>query len=146
MDRPLTAPRHWRRNVGRLVTVQVGPDAAREEVTSRLLRVEDDGVVLSVEKGGTKKGQVRRSVGERAVPWAELGEGRVQIEFSRPAGHRDAALVGTGPADDESGDDADEDEIDADEIDPDGIDTDEIDELDGDALDERDPAGHGGEQ
>jgi ribosome maturation factor RimP len=145
VDRPLTAPRHWRRNVGRLVTVQVGPDGAREEVTSRLLRVEDDGVVLSVEKGGTKKGQVRRSVGERAVPWAELGEGRVQIEFSRPAGHRDAALVVTGPADDESDDDAD-DEIDTDEIDPDQIDTDEIDELDGDALDERDPAGHGGEQ
>ncbi|OMQ09650.1 hypothetical protein A7K94_0222020, partial [Modestobacter sp. VKM Ac-2676] len=26
IDRPLTAPRHWRRNVGRLVDVAVGPD------------------------------------------------------------------------------------------------------------------------
>jgi ribosome maturation factor RimP len=140
VDRPLTAPRHWRRNVGRLVTVEVGPEKAREQVTARLLRAEDDGVVLSVEKGGTKKGQVRRAVGERAVPWAQLGEGRVQIEFSRPAGHRDAGLVVTGPADDEP-DDADEDEID-----PAEIDTDEIDELDEDALDQRDPAGPGGEQ
>ena len=139
VDRPLTAPRHWRRNAGRLVTVEVGPERAREQVTARLLRVTDDGVVLAVEKGGAKKGQVRRTVGERTVPWAELGAGLVQVEFSRPAGHRDAALVVTGPADD-----ADDDE--PDEIDPDEIDTDEIDELAGDTLDQRDPAGSGGEQ
>ncbi|GAB3361829.1 ribosome maturation factor RimP [Modestobacter lapidis] len=141
VDRPLTAPRHWRRNAGRLVTVEVGPETAREQVTSRLLRVTDDGVVLAVEKGGTKKGQVRRTVGERAVPWAELGEGRVQVEFSRPAGHRDAGLVVTGPADDEPDDDTGEDEIH-----PDEIDTDEIDELDEVALDQRHPTGSGGEQ
>jgi ribosome maturation factor RimP len=140
VDRPLTAPRHWRRNAGRLVTAEVGPAKAREQVTARLLRVEDEGIVLAVEKGGAKKGQVRRAVGERTVPWAELGEGRVQVEFSRPAGHRDAGLVVTGPADDEPDDDAE------DEIDPAEIDTDEIDELDGDALDQRDPAGSGGEQ
>ncbi|MCW2694935.1 MAG: rimP [Modestobacter sp.] len=140
VDRPLTEPRHWRRNAGRLVAVEVGPEKAREQVTARLLRVEDDGIVLAVEKGGAKKGQVRRAVGERTVPWAELGEGRVQVEFSRPAGHRDAGLVVTGPADDAADDDAE------DEIDPDEIDTDEIDELDGDALDQRDPAGSGGEQ
>jgi ribosome maturation factor RimP len=140
VDRPLTAPRHWRRNAGRLVTVEVGAERAREQVTARLLRVEDDGVVLTVEKGGAKKGQVRRAVGERTVPWSELGEGRVQVEFSRPAGHRDAGLVVTGPADDGPDDDAE------DEIHPDEIDIDEIDELDEDALDQRDPAGSGGEQ
>ena len=140
VDRPLTAPRHWRRNVGRLVTVEVGAEQAREQVTARLLRVDDEGVVLTVEKGGTKKGQVRRAVGERTVPWGELGEGRVQVEFSRPAGHRDAGLVVTGPADDGPDDDAE------DEIHPDEIDIDEIDELDEDALDQRDPAGSGGAQ
>ena len=144
VDRPLTAPRHWRRNVGRLVTVEVGAERAREQVTARLLRVEDDGVVLAVEKGGAKKGQVRRAVGERAVTWSELGEARVQVEFSRPAGHRDAGLVVTGPADDGS-DDGSDDEAE-DEIHPDEIDTDEIDELDEDALDRRDLAGPGGEQ
>jgi ribosome maturation factor RimP len=143
VDRPLTAPRHWRRNAGRLVTVEIGPEKAREQVTARVLRVDDAGVVLTVEKGGAKKGQVRRAVGERAVPWAELGAGRVQVEFSRPAGHRDAALVVTGPAHDEPDDGLDDE---TDEIDPLEIDTDEIDELDEDALDERDPAGSGGEQ
>ena len=144
VDRPLTAPRHWRRNAGRLVTVEIGPERAREQVTSRLLRVTDDGVVLAVEKGGAKKGQVRRAVGERTVPWAELGGGQVQVEFSRPAGHRDAGLVVTGPADDASDDDGED--VEPDDIDLDEIDTDEIDELDEDALDERDPAGSGGEQ
>ena len=93
VDRPLTAPRHWRRNVGRLVGVAVGPHGAREQLTARVLRVDDGGVVLAVEKGGTKKGQVRKAAGERTVGWAELGEARVQVEFARPVGHRDASLV-----------------------------------------------------
>jgi ribosome maturation factor RimP len=130
VDRPLTAPRHWRRNVGRLVSVAVGPAGSAEQLTARVLRVEDAGVVLAVEKGGTKKGQVRRAVGERTVRWAELGEARVQVEFTRPAGHRDAALV-------HEPDDTDDD---TDEIDTDEIDTDEIDEddseLDGELHDE----------
>ena len=136
VDRPLSLPRHWRRNVGRLVTVTVGPEKAREQVTSRVLRVEDDGVVLTVEKGGTKKGQVRRTVGERTVPWAELGEARVQIEFTRPPGHRDAALVyepdehATDEDDTDTGDELDDDELSDDELDdeqdaPEGADDDE---------------------
>ena len=120
VDRPLTAPRHWRRNVGRLVGVTVGPEKAREQLTARVVRVEDDGVVLAVQKGGAKKGQVRKAAGERTVVWAELGEGRVEIEFSRPAGHRDAALVDlageddTDEHDDELHDDEADDEADDD--------------------------------
>jgi ribosome maturation factor RimP len=136
VDRPLTAPRHWRRNVGRLVGVAVGPDGAREQVTARVLRVDDGGVVLAVEKGGTKKGQVRKATGERTVGWAELGEARVQVEFTRPAGHRDAALVHVPEAADDEHDDADDD--------IDGLDA----ELDDENMhdddmhdDEQDPAG-----
>ena len=134
VDRPLTAPRHWRRNVGRLVGVAVGPDGAREQLTARVLRVDDGGVVLAVEKGGTKKGQVRRAVGERTVRWAELGEARVQVEFARPAGHRDAALVHVPD---------DTDEHDTDEHDDATDDTDVDTELDPDDMhdDELDPAG-----
>ena len=124
VDRPLTAPRHWRRNVGRLVTVTAGPDGRRAEVTARVLRVEDDGVVLAVEKGGTKKGQVRKAAGERTVGWAELGEARVQVEFTRPAGHRDAALVHV-PEEDET-DEQDDAEDDSD-VDPEDMDDDEHD-------------------
>jgi ribosome maturation factor RimP len=133
VDRPLSLPRHWRRNAGRLVTVAVGPERAREQVTGRVLRVQDDGVVLAVEKGGAKKGQVRRAVGERTVAWAELGEGRVQVEFTRPPGHRDAGLVATVP----EGDDHDDHD---DELD------DELDDDLNDLNDEHGPSGSGGEE
>ncbi|MCU7723755.1 ribosome maturation factor RimP [Actinoplanes sp. KI2] len=63
VDRPLTLPRHWRRNRGRLVAVN--------GLTGRLVDVDDAGVVLDVD-GVT-----------RALTFAELGPGKVQIEFKR---------------------------------------------------------------
>ena len=63
VDRPLTLPRHWRRNRGRLVAVN--------GLTGRLVEVDDAGVVLDVD-GVT-----------RALTFAELGSGKVQIEFKR---------------------------------------------------------------
>ncbi|RBY82127.1 ribosome maturation factor RimP [Geodermatophilus sp. TF02-6] len=82
VDRPLTEPRHWRRNTGRLVTVGVGPAGATEQVTARLLEVDDTGVILAVEVTG-KPGARKRPPTERRVPWQELGTGRVQVEFAR---------------------------------------------------------------
>jgi ribosome maturation factor RimP len=78
VDRPLSLPRHWRRNVGRLVKVAVrggGASAAGgmadRQVTARVLDADDEHVVIGVE-------------GERAqVTYADLGPGRVQVEFSR---------------------------------------------------------------
>ncbi|GAB1642465.1 ribosome maturation factor RimP [Krasilnikovia sp. MM14-A1259] len=69
VDRPLIAPRHWRRNVGRLVTVTV----AGRPVTGRISGADDDGVVLDVDGA------------PRELPYPELGPGRVQIEFKRMA-------------------------------------------------------------
>jgi ribosome maturation factor RimP len=63
VDRPLTAPRHWRRNVGRLVTV-----GGR---TGRVLAADDEGIVLDVD--GTS----------HELAYADLGKGLVQIEFKR---------------------------------------------------------------
>ena len=83
VDRPLTEPRHWRRNVGRLVTVGVGPQGAVEQVTGRITAVEDAGVTLGVEAKG-KPGARKRPPEPRQVPWAEMGAGRVQVEFGRP--------------------------------------------------------------
>jgi ribosome maturation factor RimP len=66
VDRPLTLPRHWRRNIGRLV--QAG------ERTGRIVAADDHGVTLDV-------------AGEhQMVGYAELGPGQVQVEFSRPGG------------------------------------------------------------
>jgi ribosome maturation factor RimP len=67
VDRPLTHPRHWRRNVGRLVAVS----AAGDRLTGRISAADEEQVTLDV------AGVPRR------FGYADLGPGRVQIEFSR---------------------------------------------------------------
>ena len=67
VDRPLNQPRHWRRNVGRLVKVTAG----RRPLIGRIGAASDAGVVLEVK--GT----------DELVPYDRLGPGRVQIEFAR---------------------------------------------------------------
>ena len=113
VDRPLTQHRHWRRNTGRLVTVAVGPAGHTAEVTGRVTAVDDAGVTLAVEAQG-KPGAKKRPPTPRQVPWAELGSGRVQVEFGRPgpSGPEDAdltedAFIDDEPTDDELTDDAD---------------------------------------
>ena len=69
VDRPLTEPRHWRRNLGRLVAVTVTGEG---QVTGRVVAAGSSGVTLDVE------GNVRE------LPYASLGPGRVQVEL-RPA-------------------------------------------------------------
>jgi ribosome maturation factor RimP len=112
VDRPLTQERHWRRNVGRLVTVAVGPAGRTQEVTGRVTAVDGPGVTLAVEAQG-KPGAKKRPPTPRDVPWAELGAGRVQVEFAR-GGSEDAA------ADDDLTDETDEPEFD-DDIEPSGV-------------------------
>jgi ribosome maturation factor RimP len=104
VDRPLSDPRHWRRNVGRLVTVSVGPAGSADEVTGRITAVDDDGVSLAVE-AKSKPGAKKRPPTPREVPWAQLGAGRVQVEFGR-GGPGDDTTHDTvdDPADDEDGD------------------------------------------
>jgi ribosome maturation factor RimP len=73
VDRPLTEPRHWRRAEGRLVRVAVSDGG---QVTGRVAGADDDEVTLDVD------GQ------ERAVAYADLGPGHVQVEFAREDGQR----------------------------------------------------------
>lgn len=70
IDRPLTEPRHWRRNRGRLVKVKV--DQATR--TGRVVAADETGVRLDVD------GE------ELALDYDRLGPGKVQIEFGRPTG------------------------------------------------------------
>jgi ribosome maturation factor RimP len=97
VDRPLTEPRHWRRNVGRLVAVPVGPAGAAEPVTGRIEAADDHGVSIAVEAAGGKPGARRRPPTLRRVPWSEIGAGRVQVEFGRA----ETPAEGTGADDDE---------------------------------------------
>jgi ribosome maturation factor RimP len=89
VDRPLSEHRHWRRNVGRLVTVAVGPPGSADEVTGRITAADDAGVTLAVEAKG-KPGAKKRPPTPRQVPWAQLGAGRVQVEFGRAETGEDA--------------------------------------------------------
>jgi ribosome maturation factor RimP len=113
VDRPLTEPRHWRRNLTRLVTVSVGPAGSRDEVTGRVTSIDDEGVTLAVEARG-KPGAKKRPPTPRLVPWADLGAGRVQVEFGRSV-----AELPDGDVDDEDiGDDDLTDDLD-DDVEPD---------------------------
>ncbi len=67
VDRPLTTPRHFKRNTGRLVELVT----SEEKLVGRVLSVEDDAVRLDVD--GTS----------RVLPLADVRRARVQVEFSR---------------------------------------------------------------
>ena len=101
VDRPLTEPRHWRRNTGRMVAVGVGPAGSVEDVRGRITAVGDSAATLAVEAQG-KPGAKKRPPTPWDVPWRELGAGRVQVEFGRaePAGAEDD---GDLEADDDGG-------------------------------------------
>jgi ribosome maturation factor RimP len=70
VDRPLTLPRHWRRNTGRLVRVTL---SGGEALTGRVVETGDESVTLEVSG-------VRRD-----VALAEVASALVQVEFNRSA-------------------------------------------------------------
>lgn len=73
VDRPLTLPRHWRRNEGRLVKVARADGGA--EVVGRIGASDEDGVTLEV------------SGAEVRVAYADVAKALVQIEFNRKHGN-----------------------------------------------------------
>ncbi len=71
VDRPLTLPRHWRRNTGRLVKVVFVEGHEDQPVTGRITSCDQDAAVLDVEGA------------ERRVPFAAVKKAKVQIEFTK---------------------------------------------------------------
>jgi len=68
VDRPLTLPRHWRRNASRLVTIDF---ADAEPVTGRIVSADDDGALVDVD-------------GEQvAITYPSVTKAKIQIEFKR---------------------------------------------------------------
>jgi ribosome maturation factor RimP len=72
VDRPLTLPRHWRRNADRLVKVSLDGGT---ELTGRVVVSYDESVTLDVD------GE------QRSVPYADVAKAKVQIEFNRKSPH-----------------------------------------------------------
>ena len=69
VDRPLTLPRHWRRNETRLVKVALVEGG---EVEGRITSSTDEAVTLDVDGS------------DREVAYADIAKARIQIEFNRP--------------------------------------------------------------
>ena len=68
VDRPLTLPRHWRRNAGRLVKMTLDDGS---DVTGRVTDSDEEGVTLEVD--GTP----------REISYADVRKALVQVEFNR---------------------------------------------------------------
>ena len=103
VTRPLTVPRHYRRNLGRLVTLTRVEDAP---VTGRITASSDDAVTLDVD--GV----------ELVQPFARIRKAVVQVELNRPLepGEVDIDDLADAPddeADDEDG--AEQDDVDEDD-------------------------------
>jgi ribosome maturation factor RimP len=82
VDRPLTLPRHWRRNAGRLVKVSTGDGAT---VVGRITSADEDAAVLEGE-GGT-----------RTLPYADVVKAHVQVELNRPRTTEEPGPAGQPP-------------------------------------------------
>jgi len=69
IDRPLTLPRHWRRNVDRLVKVQT---VGGQSFTGRIKDAGEASATVHVDKA------------DRLVAYADVAKARIEIEFNRP--------------------------------------------------------------
>ena len=69
VSRPLSLPRHWRRNRGRLVEVRL---LTGDVVTGRIVAAGEESVRLDVDGA------------ERELRLADVARGLVQVEFNRP--------------------------------------------------------------
>jgi ribosome maturation factor RimP len=74
VTRPLVQPRHWRRNLGRLVEVTLN---GGEVFTGRVVSTTSDTAVLDVEQA------------QRTVRFTDVETAFVQVELNRPVGKED---------------------------------------------------------
>ncbi len=71
VDRPLTLPRHWRRNAGRLVKVELRDGGS---ITGRIV------------SAGEESAELETDDGHRTLALADVGKARIQVEFNRKEG------------------------------------------------------------
>jgi ribosome maturation factor RimP len=64
IDRPLTAERHWVKNIGRLVEIKLNED---KKIVGRIVSVENDSVKID----------------ELLVPFSDIKLAKIQVEFNR---------------------------------------------------------------
>ncbi|MFF7197593.1 ribosome maturation factor RimP [Streptomyces sp. NPDC088197] len=97
-DRPLTEPRHFRRNSGRLVKLQL---KERGELIARIMTVDDAGLDLEVPGVKGRKPKPARA------DFAEIEKARVEVEFNRKNAAGDDVHEDDGVQDDVHDEDED---------------------------------------
>ena len=90
VGRPLTLPRHWRRNQGRKAQVRYRVDGVETSAEMRIGRSDDARVTLVA----VDKGRIRTV----DVAFADIVEASVDVDFTRPG---EAALRACGLSDEE---------------------------------------------
>jgi ribosome maturation factor RimP len=86
VSRPLTQPRHWRRNIGRLVDIKL----VDGEVLEGRLTDADEASVSVKPLLAVKKGTKPKFAEDREIPYDKIRKGTVQVEFA----HADAEESG----------------------------------------------------
>ena len=97
VDRPLTLPRHWQRNVGRLVAVTLLDGS---QVTGRVRSVDGAEVALEL--------SVKGRTSTRTIALAEVKRAVVEVEFARTVDVADGATDTTDDVEIHGGNDGDE--------------------------------------
>jgi ribosome maturation factor RimP len=93
VDRPLTQPRHWRRSVGRLVVVPLTAAGQDEN---------EAGPASGRIAGCTENGVILDSGGQRTeYAFAELGPGKIQVEFGHFTADDDEYLDDEDPGEED---------------------------------------------
>lgn len=100
IDRPLTLPRHWRRNIGRIVLAHLTDG---REATGRIMEFDEStGALVLQVKGANRKFNT-----------ADIAKAIVQVEFNRKIADDELELIDDGTDPDVT--DADEDFIESDQ-------------------------------
>lgn len=88
VGRPLTLPRHWLRNVGRLVKVNL---IGEDNITGRLTAADDQTITI-VPDIPVKKGMKPKQGDPRTLGYDTIRRGVVEVEFTRPGPLDDDAV------------------------------------------------------
>lgn len=79
VSRPLVEPRHFQRNVGRLVAITT-TDGQKKEY--RLLAADEDCVRVAEQLPPPKKGMKAKRGPETDIDYAQIAKAKVQVDFS----------------------------------------------------------------
>lgn len=78
--RPLVEPRHYRRNIGRLLEISRTGEA---DIVARLEEVGEDGIRVAEQKPAPKKGMPVKYLDPVDIAFSAITRARVQVEFSQ---------------------------------------------------------------